>query len=83
MIMGSLAIEFVVLGLFAGLVAAIGAEITVFLLETQVFNLDYSINPAVWLLGPLAGMLLIGAAGTVATVRLVRTSPTEILRQVL
>lgn len=83
LIMGSLAIEFGVLGLFAGLVAATGAEITVFFLETQVFDLDYSVNPAVWLLGPLIGTLLIGAAGTAATVRLVRTSPTEILREVL
>ena len=83
LIMGSLAIEFAVLGLFAGLVAATGAEITVFFLETQIFELDYTVNPAVWLLGPLIGTLLIGAAGTAATVRLVRTPPTVILRQVL
>ena len=81
LVMGSLVIEFCMLGLFAGVLATVGAEITVFALETQVFNLDYALNPVLWLLGPVVGVVLIGCLGTLATRKVVRTSPMNVLRQ--
>ncbi|MFT6011889.1 MAG: putative ABC transport system permease protein [Candidatus Azotimanducaceae bacterium] len=80
LVMGSLVIEFCMLGLFAGVLATVGAEITVFALQTQVFNLSYAPNPLLWLMGPMIGALLIGTIGTVATRKVVRTSPTIVLR---
>ena len=44
LVLGSLLVEFCTLGFFAGLLATLGAEITVFALETQVFDLDYSLK---------------------------------------
>jgi putative ABC transport system permease protein len=81
LVMGSLVVEFCVLGFFAGLLATIGAEITVYALETQIFELEYSVNPVLWLLGPVVGMVLIGTVGTLATLRVVRTPPTIVLRE--
>ena len=80
LVMGSLVIEFCMLGLFAGLLATVGAEVTVYVLETQVFELTYQLNPLLWLLGPGVGVLLIGTIGTLATRKVVKTSPTIVLR---
>ena len=80
--MGSLVIEFCVLGLFAGVLASIGAEITVYALEVAVFELDYAPNPVLWLLGPVVGTVLIGVIGTTATYKVVKTPPTIVLREV-
>ena len=81
LILGSLMIEFCALGFFAGVLATIGAEITVLVLETQIFELDYEINPELWLLGPTVGVVLIGLVGTLATRRVVETSPANVLRE--
>lgn len=81
LVMGSLAIEFCALGLFAGVLATIGSEITVFALETEVFQLDYELNPELWLLGPVVGVVLIGLAGVFATRKVVDTPPASVLRE--
>ena len=82
LVLGSLLIEFCALGLFAGLLATIGSEVTVFMLETRVFELEYAVNPHLWVLGPVVGMVLIGLAGILATRRLVETPPATVLREV-
>ncbi|MCB1645222.1 MAG: FtsX-like permease family protein [Pseudomonadales bacterium] len=81
LVMGSLLIEFCALGFFAGVLAFIGAEVTVFALETQIFELTYEINPQIWILGPVTGMVLIGLVGMLATRKVVRVSPTIVLRE--
>ena len=80
LVLGSLAIEFGALGFFAGVLATFGSEITVYGLETEIFQLDYEINPELWVLGPVVGMVLIGVVGTLATLKVVRTPPTTVLR---
>jgi putative ABC transport system permease protein len=81
LILGSLAIEFAVLGTFAGALAAFAAELTVYGLETRLFQLEYDPNPLLWALGPLVGALLVGSIGVWATRRLVRAPPISILRE--
>lgn len=81
LVLGSLAIEFCTLGFFAGVLATIGSEITVYALETEIFQLNYEVNPEIWVLGPLIGMVLIGTVGTIATLKVVNTPPTDILRE--
>jgi putative ABC transport system permease protein len=80
-ILGALVIEFAALGLFAGVLAAVGAEVTVFLLQEQVFELDGTIHPWVWAGGPALGVLLIGVIGTLSTRRVVDTPPAIVLRE--
>ncbi len=80
LIAGSLAAEFALLGLFAGLVAAVGAEVTVAVLQRQVFELAVQPHPWMWLLGPLAGSALVLVVGLLSTRRLVSTPPMLVLR---
>lgn len=80
-ILGALTIEFAALGLFAGLLAAIGAELTVWLLQERIFQIPGRLHPGLWFGGPLLGMLLIGTIGTISTYRVVRTPPAIVLRE--
>ena len=80
LIAGSLAIEFAALGLFSGLVATAGAELSVALLQWQIFDLGPSWHPWLWLFGPLVGALLILAVGMVGARSLVASPPMLVLR---
>jgi putative ABC transport system permease protein len=81
LVLGSLLIEFCAMGLFAGLLATLSSEITVYALETEIFQLDYELNPQLWVLGPILGVVLIGSVGTLATRRVVNTPPASVLRE--
>ena len=81
LIAGALVGEFAVLGAFAGIVAVIGAEITVFALQTRVFELDYEIHPWLWIAGPAVGMALIASVGYLGTRKLVSSPPLLVLRE--
>ena len=71
--------EYALLGALAGLFAAGGAELTVYILYSQVFELAYSFKWWLWLSLPLLGALLIGTAGYWGTRRVVRMSPLLVL----
>ena len=81
LIMGSLVIEFAALGLFAGLLATIAAEISVFILQTEALEMDYSAHPMLWSLGPLVAIVLIGALGVWNTRKVVSSPPLLVLRE--
>lgn len=72
--------EYALLGLLAGLFAAVGSESIAWLLYTRVFQLDYTLHWMLWLLLPPLGALLIGAAGYWGTRHVVRRSPLPVLR---
>jgi putative ABC transport system permease protein len=80
LIASSLAAEFACLGLFAGIVAVVGAEVTVLILQTQVFGLSAQLHPWLWLAGPLGGALLILLVGILGTRKLVSAPPIAVLR---
>ncbi len=48
--------EFAVLGLLAGLLAALGATGIGYLIATKVFQFPYQVNHWIWLAGPIAGL---------------------------
>jgi len=76
----SLAFEFLVLGAFAGVVAVVGAELTVAVLQSQVFQLDMQLHPWVWPVGPLVGALVIMTVGLLGSRSLVNSPPMLVLR---
>lgn len=80
LIASSLMAEFAALGLFAGIVAVVGAEITVLILQTQVFQLGAELHPWLWAVGPLAGALLVLLVGIFSTRQLVSAPPITVLR---
>lgn len=79
-ILGALILEFLLLGLLAGLMAAAGAEISVWFLQTRIFELDGQLHPLIWVIGPLLGMALIGSIGTFGARSVVTTAPAIVLR---
>jgi putative ABC transport system permease protein len=77
---GSLAVEFLVLGTFAGIVAVFGAELTVAILQSQVFELEARLHPWVWPVGPLVGAIVISTVGLLSSRKLVNSPPMLVLR---
>ena len=75
-----IAAEFIVLGALAGLLAAAGATAVGYLLAKQVFDLQYSPNPWVWVIGIVGGAALVGTAGILAARSVVSHPPMESLR---
>ncbi|MGH1486125.1 MAG: ABC transporter permease [Cellvibrionaceae bacterium] len=81
LILGSLLVEFSLLGLLAGLLAVFGAESLLLSLQYFVFNQSISPHYELWLIGPLSGAILIGFLGLMACRKVVVTPPSVVLRQ--
>lgn len=79
-VLQGVAAEFTILGLLAGTLAAVGATAAGYFLATRVFNLDYTFSFAVWGIGLVAGALLVGVSGTLATRSVVNHPPVATLR---
>ena len=75
------AAEFVLLGLLAGLLAVLAAGSAEYLLATQAFDMAWNPDPMVAALGALAGVLLVGVTGVLATRNVVTSPPVETLRR--
>ncbi|MDG2117474.1 MAG: ABC transporter permease [Gammaproteobacteria bacterium] len=82
LILSSLVIEFATIGVLAGFIATVGAEASLFYLQERVFNQSFDLHYWVWIAGPLAGMLVIGALGLNSTKEVVRVSPLILLRRI-
>ncbi|MEO0368559.1 MAG: FtsX-like permease family protein, partial [Pseudomonadota bacterium] len=80
-VFGSLATEFAVLGLIAGLIASIGAEVVLFFMQTQVFNMTPELHPSLWLLGTVSGVLVISFLGLLRCRTILSVPPLQSLRQ--
>ena len=79
-VLGGVVVEFVAIGLLAGLLAATGASLAGYLLATNLFELEYGFSPALWLGGMLSGVLFVGLSGLAATWRVVTHAPVNVLR---
>ena len=75
-------IEFLTIGLIAGVLAAAGATAIGALLAAQVFQLAYTINPWVWLAGPVGGLLLAGWNAWSGARAATRLPPVVALREI-
>jgi putative ABC transport system permease protein len=58
----------------------VGAEVTVVILQLNVFDLAMNLHPWLWVLGPLGGSLLILVVGMFSTRSLISTPPIIVLR---
>lgn len=79
-VLGGVAVEFMAIGLLSGVLAASGASLAGYLLANRLFGLEYQFSIGLWLAGPIAGMLLVGLSGLVATWRVITHAPVNILR---
>ncbi|MFZ3389418.1 putative ABC transporter permease subunit YbbP [Buttiauxella gaviniae] len=64
--------EFAVLGLVSGLVAAIGAETALGLLQTRVFDFPWEPDWRLWVILPLTGAVLLSLCGGWLGIRLLK-----------
>jgi putative ABC transport system permease protein len=79
-VLQGVAAEFSALGFLAGTLASFGATGIGWVLARRVFSLQFTLDPAVWLIGIVCGTLLVGLSGTLATRRVVNTPPIATLR---
>jgi len=75
--------EFVALGAIAGLMASIGMEIAVYILQSQVFNMAGSFHFQYWLVGIGAGALFVGTIGMLSCWRLLNLSSVTLIRRTM
>jgi putative ABC transport system permease protein len=79
-VLQGVAAEFATLGLLAGALAAFGATVAGYFLATELFNLKYTFNPWLWLIGLACGGLLVGISGTFATRSVINHPPAAALK---
>ena len=80
-VLAGLLAEFALLGLVAGVVAALTATVAEILLAEYVFHMEIVINPWVWLITPLVCTLVVVTGGMAATRKVLSTPPMLALRQ--
>jgi len=81
-VLSGVVIEFMAIGLLAGLLASTGASLAAWHLAVNVYELEYHFSPVLWLSGPLLGIIFVGLSGLIATWRVVTHSPVSVLRAV-
>ena len=72
--------EFAALGIAAGVLASAGATILEWVVATQLFELEPTINPAIWLVGVAAGVIVVCVSGYLAARGAVNARPVDVLR---
>ena len=80
LILGIQWVEFSTLGAMAGLLAAIGAEAAIAMLQRFMFDLPFAMHPWLWLVGPMAGAVLVGGLGVGYSRKAVAQPPLEVLK---
>lgn len=74
--------EYAVLGLLAGLTAAIAAQALASVLAAKVFHIPYGLRPMLWLTGAIAGAGLVSLLGWLSLRRVLNTPPKIVLASV-
>jgi len=74
------AAEYAALGFTSGLLGALAATLVAWVLAKRVFSLPYELDWRVWVIGLVAGTLIVALSGLAATRRVLRAPPVETLR---
>jgi putative ABC transport system permease protein len=72
--------EFAALGFAAGLLASAGASILAAIVAVQLFELEYTFNPALWVAGLTGGIALVCVSGYAAARGAINAPPVDVLR---
>jgi putative ABC transport system permease protein len=72
--------EFAALGAASGLLASAGASILAAVLATELFNLPYTFNPMLWVIGTTAGIVVVSISGFFAARGAINAAPVDVLR---
>lgn len=80
MVRSGVLVEFALIGLMAGLVAAAAASVGGYFLATRMLEIPYRPDPLLWVGGGLAGAVLVCIAGWLATRGALQSPPMQVLR---
>jgi putative ABC transport system permease protein len=72
--------EFAALGFAAGVLASAGASILAAIVATQLFELEYTFNVALWVAGLVGGIFLVCSSGFIAARGAINAPPVDVLR---
>jgi len=64
-------------------VATLGAEASLYYLQEEIFEQEFSFHYWVWVAGPVLGMVIIAGLGVNSTRQVVTISPLNVLRRVV
>jgi putative ABC transport system permease protein len=78
-LLGAVLAEFGLLGFIGGVLAALLASVSGYLIAVQLFDLPGRVSPATWWLGIGAGTLVVALVGWLATRRLLAIPPIRVL----
>ena len=79
----SVLLEFVALGAIAGFMASVAMELTVYLLQSNLFKMQTSFHFEFWLLGVVAGAVFVGLIGLLSCRRLLTMSSVTLIRRTM
>jgi putative ABC transport system permease protein len=79
----SVLFEFVALGGIAGLMASMAMELTVYLLQSNLFKMQTSFHFDFWLLGIVAGASFVGLVGLLSCWRLINLPSVILIRRTM
>ncbi|RBP48851.1 ABC transporter permease [Arenicella xantha] len=80
-IVGALTVEFAMLGAIAGLIAACGAELILYFVQKNLFDLVPQWHAELWLMGIVSGLVLITTLGLLRSRKIITVPPLQSLRQ--
>ena len=79
----SVVYEFIIIGVVAGFMAAVSNEFSLWLLQSQVFQMEASIHLEYWVIAPLVGALVVGILGALGCWRLLALNTSALLRKMV
>lgn len=80
-VLGALVVEFLLVGALAGVLAAVGAEISAWAVATKLMKVQWQWHPQMWWSVPLMSAALIALTGSALCYRTVTTPPRHILQE--
>ena len=83
MIRASVIYEFLIIGSVAGFMAALANEVSLYLLQTQIFQMQSSLHLDYWVIAPLTGAAVVGLLGAASCWRLLSMNTQVLLRKML
>lgn len=79
----SVVFEFLIIGTVAGFMAALANELSLYLLQTNVFQMSATLHVEYWFVAPAVGSLVVGVLGAIGCWRLLTLNTGELLRKMV
>ncbi|MEP1445598.1 MAG: FtsX-like permease family protein [Paraglaciecola sp.] len=83
LIRASVVFEFIIIGVVAGAMAAAATEFSLYMLQTQIFEMPANWHLEYWFIAPIVGALVVGVLGALGCWRLLSLNTSHLLRQMV